>query len=146
MENKFYLCLFNETTWNDFLLQKKKVYGTTKNKLGRANKITRADHLICYVSKHSKFVGVLQKNSDAYYDETNLWENGVFPVRFGVDVEIALPIKLGIPAKNFKNRISILQNIKNEKKWAGFFINSFNEFPTNDGILITGELEKIIDS
>ena len=143
MEEKYYLCLFNEATWNEFLLQKKKVYGTTKNKLVRANKITNVDFLICYVSKHSKFVGILQKNSDACYDETNLWESGVYPVRFGVNVHIAVPIKMGISANQFKNRISILKNIKNEKKWGGFFINSFNEFPANDGKLIVSELEKI---
>jgi len=143
MNKRFYLCLFNENTWEEFLAQKIKVYGTTKNKLVRANKITKDDYLICYVSKKSKFVGILQKTSDAYFDETPLWRKGVFPVRFAVKIILAVPITKGFPVIQLKNKISILQNIKNEKKWAGFFINSFNEFPANDGELIQKELEKI---
>ncbi len=145
MDKRFYLCLFNENTWNEFLAQKNNVYGTTKNKLNRASKIKNNDFLICYVTKHSKFVGIIQKISDVFYDESKIWEKGEFPVRFNVNIIHAVPVSQGLPIYKLKNELSLCKEIKNKTKWATFFINSFNEFSTHDGRLLMEEIRKIIE-
>ena len=90
MEPRCYLALFNPQSWIEFLEQGAKKYGTTKNKLNRAKKIHNGDFLVCYISKQSVFSGVLRVVDEVYYDESNYWTGGTFPVRFNVQPECIL--------------------------------------------------------
>lgn len=146
MGNRYYLCLFNQETWHEFLSRDEKIYGTTKNKLPQARKIKNSDYLICYVTKRSRFVGILQKNSDTFYDESKIWETGEYPVRFTVNVVYAVSVGKGIPILKLRHKLSLCEKIKNKKRWASFFINSFNEFSYDDGNLIMNELRNLIES
>ena len=40
------------------------------------------DYLICYLTGLSRFIGVLEVKSEAYEDDTPIWEDAVFPIRF----------------------------------------------------------------
>lgn len=142
MEKRYFLALFNEKTWNEFLSQKQMVYGTNKNKIENAKKVKKGDFLICYLSKISEFVGILIVTSDVYYDEFTIWEDNVYPVRLNVQPVIVFPVERGISISQFKNKLTIFKKLKNKNRWGGFFNNAFNEFPSDDGILIHHELGK----
>ena len=51
MSEKYYLALFNEETWDEFLEKGSSVYGTKFNKQTRMRKTNPGDFLICYVTK-----------------------------------------------------------------------------------------------
>ncbi len=133
MEPRYYLALFNEQSWKEFLGNGAKIYGTTKNKLNRARKICQGDYLLCYVSKLSILSGVLKVESDVYYDESKYWTNDLFPVRFNVNPEILLSLDEGMTPSIFREDLDIFKNLRQKSSWGGFFINSFNEFPEEDG-------------
>jgi len=139
MERQYYLALFNEETWTQFLGQRE-IYGTTKKGITAANKINIGDFLICYVSKKSKFVGILEVVTKAYYDEQKIWEEGIFPVRIGIKIIIAHPLGKGLHISQFRQRLSLFEKLKNKDNWAGFFMRAFNRFEINDGQIICEEL------
>jgi len=142
MGENYYLALFSKETWEEFLKNKSLVYGTTKNKITRMKNIEAGSYLICYISKISCFVGVLQTNSKAYYDEEKIWENDTFPVRVKVKTIHKLELDQGIFAKELKNDLQIFSRLKNPKRWGGFFHNSLNKIPCDDAEKI---IQKIIE-
>ena len=77
-----------------------------------------------------------------YYDDSEYWTNGVFPVRFHVTPEVLLPIENGLSVYKFHDALEIFKNLKNKYNWSGFFINSFNEFPKEDAKYIVNMIEK----
>ena len=139
---RFFLALFSEQSWQEFRANGGRVYGTTKTKQTRAQKLEIGDFLICYVSKRQVFAGVLRVTGPARYDETPLYGQGVFPVRLDVEIVTAVDSDDGVPVSDLRDQLAIFTRLKNPKSWAGFFLNSFNQFPDEDGKLVAAELEK----
>jgi predicted RNA-binding protein len=142
MKKNYYLALFNIKTWEEYLSQEKKVYGTKKSKLKRANNIKKGDILICYVTRLYRFVGVLEVTSEVYFDKSEIWSDNIFPVRFNVKNIIVFPIEIGISINHFRKQLIIFKNLYNKNRWGGFFNNSFNEFPPKDAKFIIRKLMK----
>ncbi len=142
MEPRFYLVNFNKKTWTEFLDSGGKVYGTNRNKFNKAKKILPGDFFICYLSKISKIVGILEVKSKMYHDEKIIWKDSTFPVRFDVEINSLLDIEKGIEIGEILNDLLIFSDLKNPKNWGGFFINSFNEFPPEDGYFLFDLIRK----
>ena len=135
-EPSYFLAPFSEQSWREFRAQGVKVYGTTKNKQTRAQKLVAGDLLICYISKRRVFAGVLRVTAPMRYDETPIFGQEMFPVRFDVEVLVAVDPDDGLPVEQLRYQLTILRRAKNPKFWGGFFINAFNQFPMEDGELI----------
>ncbi|HVP96755.1 EVE domain-containing protein [Methanoregula sp.] len=133
MISKYYLAIFNVTSWREFLNNGARIYGTTGNQANRAKNLQKGDFLICYITGYSEFVGILEILSDAYVDKSRLWEESTFPIRFDVKLVEKLSEHSGISGRDLVGKLSVLKNLKNPKKWWAFFINSLNEFPSDDG-------------
>jgi hypothetical protein len=143
---KYYLALFNPMSWKEFLFYGGKVYGTTVGQRNQAKKIHKGDFLICYITGISEFVGILRIESESYFDNTRIWQNNSYPVRFDVTIVEKLSAYSGIYAKNLINKITILKGLKNPSKWGAFFLCSFNEIPEEDGKYLFDEIKKKADS
>lgn len=143
MGPRYYLALFNEQSWKEFLDHDTKIYGTNKSKLNRAKKVHSGDYLLCYISKISVFSGILTVNSETYYDESEYWTKGIFPVRLNVQPEVLLSAEEGLPIYDLRDSLQVFKNLKRETNWASFFINAFNEFPKEDGTKIVQKLRDI---
>lgn len=145
MESRYYLALFNDESWSEFLKFGANIYGTKKNKQNRAEKIHAGDYFICYISKISIISGILKIKSEAYYEESQYWSKDIFPVRFQVQPLYLLNPGEALQIDELKDNLKIFKNLKNKSNWAGFFINAFNEFPTEDGeFLIQAMKEKLL--
>lgn len=142
MEPRYFLALFSPQSWIEFLNNGAAVYGTTKNKLNRAKKIHDKDFFICYISKQSVFSGVLRVNGEVYYDDSEYWTGGIFPVRFQVQPEYIVSPENAVQISDVKNNLKIFATLKRDSNWAGFFINAFNEFPKEDALHIINTLAK----
>jgi predicted RNA-binding protein len=140
MLSKYYLALFNPRSWNDFLNFGARIYGTTSSKIPRAKTIQIGDYLICYISRRALFVGILEIESEYYFDKTPIWQDAMFPVRFKVKPVILLPIESGLPFKKIKNDLEIFRKLENKSAWGAFFINSLNRFDIADGEYLHREL------
>ena len=140
MNEKYYLALFNEETWNEFLDMGSSIYGTTLNKQKRMETINAGDFLICYVTKIARFVGLLDITSKAYLDDHRIWKNDIYPVRVNVQPVYILEATNGIPISELKEELEIFINLKNPKNWSGFFISSLNTFQEHDAKIIVNKL------
>jgi predicted RNA-binding protein len=141
MNEKYYLALFNEETWNEFLEKGSSVYGTNLNKQKRMEKTNPGDFLICYVTKLARFVGLLEITSKAYLDEHRIWKNDIYPVRVNVQPIYTLEATNGIPVSELKEELEMFINLKNPKSWSGFFISSLNTFREHDAKIIVDKLK-----
>jgi predicted RNA-binding protein len=136
MERKYYLAIFSQKSWDEFIDHGCRIYGTTKNKMNRAKKIHEGNYLICYVAGESKFSGLLEISSDAFLDKQEIWSQSTFPIRFDVEPHHILMLKNAIPAQKLKDELDIFKNLKNIKRWSGFFMNAFSEFSKKDGAFL----------
>lgn len=142
MNEKYYLALFNEETWNEFLENGLSAYGTNLNKQVRMQRINIDDFLICYVTKLSRFVGLLKVTSKPYINNTIIWKNEVYPVRVDVHPEYILKHTEGVTLSGLKDELTIFNNLKNPNSWKIFFRNSLNTFQEHDAKIIIEKLKE----
>lgn len=140
--SKYYLALFNEETWNEFIKKGSSVYGTTFKKRRRMEKTIPGDFLICYVTKLSRFVGLLEITSKAYIDDSRIWESDIYPNRVNVCPAYILKDMDGIPISELKEELSIFKDYKNPLSWKGHIRNSLTIFQENDAKIIVEKLKE----
>jgi len=133
MDRKYWLDLFTGKTWEEFLKNGANVSGFKRSRGNIAKKIHTGDYLICYLTGLSRFIGVLEVLSDSYVDnETRIWEDQLFPVRFKVKVVHALNAKTAIPVHDLKDKLSLFRDSKTPRSWSGFFRGSPRQFNPKD--------------
>jgi hypothetical protein len=144
MEKQYWLTLFTGTTWEEFLKNGASVIGFKNTRLGSVKRIKKGDFLICYISRICRFIGVLEVQSDLYFDDSSIWESDVFPNRFKVKLIYKLDPIASIPVLSLSNKLLLFKNLKNPKVWSGFFQCSPTTFDTNDGKIIVDAIKDSI--
>jgi len=144
-ERKYWLDLFTGKTWEEFLKSGAKVSGFRERRKKIAQKIQVGDYLICYLTGISRIIGVLEVKSECFIDETPVWEDAVFPIRFRVRLLHQLTPKTAIPIQNFKETLSIFNKLGSKTSWSGFFRGSPVEFHQEDGKVIVEEIKKALE-
>ena len=132
----YWLDLFTGKTWKEFIKNGSKISGFRKHREKVSKKIKPGDYLLCYLTGLSRFIGVLEVTSNYFIDETPIWEDEVFPVRFNVKLIHKLEPGTSVPVLKLKEKLSIFKNLKNSKAWSGFFRGSPALFPKEDGEII----------
>ena len=145
-ERKYWLDLFTGKTWEEFLKNGAKISGFRERKRKTAQKIHPGDYFICYLTGISRIIGVLEVKSDCFVEESPLWEDAVFPIRFKVKLIHQLTPKAAIPIQNFKEKLSIVKKPGSKIAWTEFFRGSPTEFPAEDGKLIVEEIKKAAEN
>lgn len=143
-ERRYWLDLFTGKTWEEFLKNGAKVSGFRERRKKVAHKIQIGDYLICYLTGISRFIGVLEIKSDCFVDQTPIWEDAVFPIRFKVKLIYQLTPKTAIPIQNFKEKLSFFKKGGHKTSWTGVFRGSPNEFQQEDGKIIVEEIKKAV--
>ena len=67
----YYIDIFSPETYKKFSQSDKKVTGVVERQKNKAEKIKAGDKLICYVTRLSRWVGVLEVISHFYIDHTS---------------------------------------------------------------------------
>lgn len=129
----YWVQIFNETTWQEFLEAGGKVTGFRDKRWAYIRDLMRpGDVLLCYLSGHSKWIGILEVISDPFLDVTPLWKGETFPCRASVKVIARLTIDKAISVHAFRNEVSILRG----KSWSLYFINSPTKWKPEDGKIV----------
>jgi predicted RNA-binding protein len=144
-DRNYWLDLFTGKTWEAFQKSGGQISGFRKRKHNLSKKIQIGDYLICYLTGLSRFIGILEVKSECFIDETPIWEDQLFPVRFKVKVIHKLEPATAIPVKDLKDKLSIFQDLKSPHAWTGFFRGSPNKFKKEDGKIITQEIINAVD-
>jgi hypothetical protein len=141
---RYWLTLFTGKTWSEFVRAGSSVAGFPETQKNQINKITPGDRLVCYCSGISSFIGVLEVESNGYWDDqSRIWEDAPYPVRLRVKSIITLDLETSLPAQTFVHDLTFVKNLPNPKNWGVFFKLSLREWPEVDGRRLEEQLRKI---
>ena len=142
MNRNYWLDLWTGKTWQEFLKNGGVVSGFRESRKKIASRIHPGDYFICYVTGISRLAGILEVESETYYDESPLYEDDIFPARFRVKVLYKVDLKTAIPILNLKDKLSMFQKLKSAHSWTGFFRGSPAKLNQKDGEVIIEALRE----
>ena len=104
----YYLDLFSPETYKAFSNSARNVSGFRERQEGMADKIKPGDKLLCYMTKLSRWFGVLEVASEHFRDDTPIFypADDPFIIRFKVNPLVWLPKELSVPIHESKVWIS----------------------------------------
>ena len=134
----YYIDIFSPETYEIFSKSDRLISGFKPRQEKAASRIKIGDKLICYMTKLSRWIGVLEVTSVYYNDNSPLFFNSNEPytVRFRVKPIAWLPKEKSIPIQDDRvwNNLSFTQNIDpGSTAWTGAIRNSLNALDESDG-------------
>jgi len=146
MARNYWLDLFTGKTWEEFKKKGANVSGFRYRRRRIAKSIKPGDYLICYLTGLSRFIGVLEVQTECYEDDTPIWQDSTFPIRFKVDLILELTPEVAVPVITLKDKLSIFENLTSPHAWTGFFRGSPAKFKQKDGETIIEALKNAIEN
>ncbi len=144
----YFTDLFTPETWSKFREHGGGVSGFPKRQQGTAEQIVAGDLLCCYVTRLSRWCGVLEVTSSVYIDSSPIFmEPDPYVVRFKVRPLVMLDFELAIPIFDdaLWPRLSITRDIPLKAfGWAQFanLRTSLRRLSDEDGKLLVNALEE----
>jgi hypothetical protein len=140
---RYWLDLFTPETWEEIRKYGFKVTGFRSSRWPIVSKITPGDHLICYITKLSRFSGVLRAVSNPYKDEekaSQIWKKDSFPCLVDVEPVIVLDLLYSVPKNEIVPKLSIA------RKRSGIVRGSPTQIPFEGGEKIKKLLQESKDA
>jgi hypothetical protein len=107
----YWVQVFTVETWVEFLKAGASVTGFSGGRWVWVQKLRPGDYLLCYLTRVSSWVGLLEVVSAPYLDtKTRIWKENTYPCRVDVRVLKCLPIADAVPIRTLANHLSIFQS------------------------------------
>lgn len=137
----YYLKLFSPETYEVFTNSNKEITGFRVRLQNAASKVSVGDKLICYLTRLSRWVGVLEVKSKWYRDDTPFFYevDDPYTIRFKVKPLAWLPKERAIPIRDQRvwHRLSFTRGYdQNHSHWTGRLRSSLNPLNEEDGRLL----------
>ena len=137
----YYLDLFSPETYEAFGKSSRDVSGFRERQESAASKIKPGDKLLCYMTKLSRWFGVLEVQSEYFRDNAPIFfpTDDPFVIRFKVKPVIWLPKEKAVPIRDTKiwNALSFTKSLDYDgSHWTGKFRNSLNVISEADGSFV----------
>lgn len=134
----YYIDLFSPATYGAFTASDRSISGFRMRQKGIAATIRPGDKLICYMTKLSRWVGVLEVVSEYFLDDTPVFLPAAdpFQVRFRVRPGIWLTPETSIPIRHdicWKHLSFTKDSSRNGSSWTGPLRNSLRKLSDEDG-------------
>ena len=143
----YFLDLFTPETWSAFCEMGGTVTGFRERQRGLAfERVRPGDIFLCYMTRLSRWCGVLQAESGAYYDDSPMHADfAPYTVRFKVKPIVILDNERAIPI--YDDRVWSTLTITNQytkgtSLWTGFFRSSLNRLDECDGSYLVDLLKR----
>ncbi len=141
----YYIDLFSPDTYQAFAKSEQTISGFRNRQEGIASSVKIGDKLICYMTRLSRWVGVLEVTSEFFIDDTPIFipSNDPFVVRFNVISNCWLSPENSIPINDdiCWNNLSFTKDLpKGSLAWTGMVRGSLRKLHDADGKY----LEKIL--
>jgi hypothetical protein len=130
---KYWLNLFTGTTWAEFQKSGSSVTGFRDHNWKRAERIKPGDTFLCYMVGVSRWVGLLEITGTRYKDDSKIWGEEIFPVRFPVKPLIILAPEQGVPMAAMEGKLSYFPKGGSVRKWSGHVRASPTRYKQQDG-------------
>ncbi|MGQ9602889.1 MAG: hypothetical protein ACUVUU_01610 [bacterium] len=137
----YYLVLFSPETYEAFTKSNRDICGFSIRQQNAASKIAVGDKFIGYMTKLSRWVGVLEVMSEWFRDDTPLFyeKDDPFVIRFKVRRLAWLPKEKAIPIRDERvwRRLSFTRDYDLDYPyWSGKLRASLNQLDEEDGRLL----------
>ena len=134
----YFLDLFTPETWLAFRDIGATVTGfRERHRRLASERVSEGDFFLCYLTRLSRWCGILQAESEAYYDDNPIHDDlDPFTVRCKVKPVVILDPELAIPIHEEKvwSALTITnQYERGRPTWTGFFRSSLNKLEEGDG-------------
>ena len=134
----YYTNLFSPETYQAFSESDLGVTGFRTTQQAHAKKVNQGDRFVCYMTKLSRWIGILEVTGECYIDESPTFyeEDDPFVVRFPVQPKVWLPREKCIPIheQSIWDNLSFTRgNDTNSSKWTGVVRRSLNRMVDEDG-------------
>jgi predicted RNA-binding protein len=137
----YFLDLFSPETYEAFTKSDQTVSGFRVTQRGVAKEVKPGDRLLCYMTKLSRWVGVLEVQSNSFEDDSPVFypDNDPFTIRFKVKPLIWLKPEESVPIRDARlfNQLSFTRDHDPaSSRWTGKLRGSLNEINEGDAKLI----------
>src|SRR4051794_2097048 len=138
MAQNFYTDLFSPETYEAFARSARGISGFRLNQQSSAQRITPGDEFVCYMTKLSRWFGVLEVQSECFLDEAPLFypRDDPFVVRFKVRPIVWLPKDRSVPIHEpvVWDHLSFTKDTQpGHFGWTGILRRSLNRLTPEDG-------------
>lgn len=113
--------------------------------LRQCKQMKQGDYLLCYLTRASRWVGVLEVVGDSFVDSSVIWKSRTYPARVPVRPVIELEPEFGVPVLDMRDELSVFQGLGNPNLWSGPFRRSPTKWKTADGEVVLRALEEAKD-
>jgi hypothetical protein len=141
MPQTYWIDLFTVETWQEFRDHGSDVTGFSENRWTTVSKIKPGDYLLCYLTRASRWVGLLEVTGEAFLDDSPIWKSRTYPSRLPVRAVVALAPEYGVPVMELREELTVFQNLSNPNKWQGPFRGSPTKWKSADGEAIVRALQ-----
>lgn len=132
----YWLCLFNKTTWQEFLDAGGNVMGFPQTRQNTVKRIKPGDYLLGYMTGISKWIAALEVTSEPYDDiENKIWQQSLFPCRVDVKPVVQVEPDDGIHALSISEQMHLFDQLKTPQ-WGLLFRIAPRELHPEDGELL----------
>lgn len=139
----YFIDLFSPETYEAFTKSSREVSGFRPRHRGMAQRVSPGDIFVCYLTRLSRWFGLLAVLDGPYIDNTPVFvpsnEPDPFTVRFHVRPQVWLQIEQGIPIHEdfIWRQLSFTRELdKNSTAWTGKVRGSLVRLDDEDGHLI----------
>ncbi|MGY1692344.1 EVE domain-containing protein [Geodermatophilus sp. SYSU D01105] len=146
MPRTYWLDLFTVETWQEFRDHGASVSGFSEARMTTVRRMKPGDYLLCYLTRASRWVGILEVTGEAYFDPTPIWSSQPFPSRIPVKPVMALDPEFGVPVLDMRDELTVFQNLENPNRWSGPFRGSPAKWKPADGEAIVRALQIAMDN
>ena len=143
----YYTDLFSPETYTAFSNSDKTISGFRKHQRNTVANLKIGDILLCYITKISRWVGILEVKEELFEDHTPIFveENDPFVMRIKVEPVIWLPLNKSIPIHEdfIWQNLSFTKSLpKNSTYWTGMVRNSLKKLEDSDGEILYKSLNR----
>lgn len=138
----YWLNLFTGTTWAEFQAAGGTTSGFREHNWTRARSIKPGDLFLCYLVGVKRWVGLLQVTGPRFKDDSPIYAEEVFPVRFPVKPLALLPPEHGVPMEEFEGKLTFYLPGGATRSWSGHVRSSPTKYDSRDGLVIADAIRK----
>jgi hypothetical protein len=139
---KYWVNLYTWKTWQEYVQAGGKVSGFRESRWRTVQRIKPGDLLLCYMTGISRFFAILEVTGTPYKDDTQIWEETLFPCRLPVRIILALEPGYAVPVVDLRSQLSYFQDLKTPHAWSGHFRGSPTEEKPKDAEIIIEALRQ----
>jgi predicted RNA-binding protein len=146
----YYLDLFSPETYEAFARSDRSISGFRMRQRNVAKRIKPGDNFICYMTRLSRWMGLLEVLEGPFADETPIFypEDDPFIVRFRVRPLVWLPVEKAIPIHEDRvwNELSFTRGqSKRSSTWTGKLRGSLVQLEDADGSFLENLIRQQMD-